>query len=120
MYKFPWEESQEAKDWLASARIEDMRECALDLIFLELNAHTRELKILWERGWEGTGRRFREVVWLDSLWSTIWEFWGRDTNRLSWRRGRCALCRNCRGGWARLGKLDETRNGFAAIRNHDY
>jgi hypothetical protein len=91
VYEFPWEvQGQEAQNWLGSARMEEMRACALQLILLELNAHTHKLAIRWERGWEVTGRGFREVVWVDSLWSAIWESWGWDTKRLSWRR--CPHC----------------------------
>jgi hypothetical protein len=89
--EFPWEaHGQEAKEWLGSAPIEEMHEFALRLVFLELNAHTKHLRIVWDRGWETTGRKFREVVWIDSLWSAIWKWWGWDTNRMSWRR--CPHC----------------------------
>ena len=91
VYEFPWQiQQQEAKEWLESAPMEEMHEFALQLILLELNAHTHDLRIVWHRGWETTGGKFREVVWVDSLWSAIWESWGWDTNRLSWRR--CPHC----------------------------
>jgi hypothetical protein len=90
-YEFPWQvQQQDAREWLGSARMEAIRACALDLIFLELNAHTHKLRMVWDRGWEATGRKFREVLWVDSLWSAIWESWGWDTKRLYWRR--CPHC----------------------------
>jgi hypothetical protein len=90
-YEFPWESRQQrATTWVKSATIDEMRKWALQLILLELNIHTRDQRILWERGWEVSGRKFRTVVWLDSLWSAIWEFSGWDTIGLSWRR--CPHC----------------------------
>ena len=81
-YEFPWELKQErAATWLKIAPMDEMRQCALQLILLELNAHTHDRRIRWERGWELSGRKFRQVVWIDSLWSAIWEFWGKDTTR---------------------------------------
>jgi hypothetical protein len=92
-YNFPWQShKQRATVWLRSATIDQMREWALQLILLELNIHTRDQRILWQRGWEVSGRKFRTVVWLDSLWSAIWEFSGWDTTGLSWRR-----CPHCEG-----------------------
>ena len=67
-----------------------MRNWALKLILVELNTHMHDTRIRWERGWEVSGRKFRTVVWVDSLLSAIWEFWGRDTAGLYWRR--CPHC----------------------------
>ena len=90
-YKFPWQSHrQRATAWLKSATIDEMREGALQLILRELNIHTRDQRILWQRGWEASKRKFRTVVWVDSLWSAIWEFSGWDTIGLSWRR--CPHC----------------------------
>jgi hypothetical protein len=90
-YEFPWQLQRQAPTtWLESAPMREMQGCALQLILLELNAHTRDLRIVWERGWETSGRKFREMVWIDSLWSAIWELWGWDTIGLSWRR--CPHC----------------------------
>ena len=90
-YEFPWElKQQPATTWLKSATIEEMRQWALQLILLELNAHMHDRRIQWERGWEASGRKFRSVVWVDSLWSAIWEFWGKDTIGVSWRQ--CPHC----------------------------
>jgi hypothetical protein len=90
-YKFPWELTQQpATAWLESAPLAEMRQWALQLILLELNAHMHDRTIQWERGWEESGRKFRSVVWVDSLWSAIWEFWGKDTAGVSWRR--CPHC----------------------------
>jgi hypothetical protein len=90
-YEFPWQgQMQDASEWLGSAPMEELRECALQLILFELNTHTQELRVVWERGWEASGRRFRPVVWVTSLRSAMWEFWGRDTIGLSWRR--CPHC----------------------------
>ena len=90
-YKFPWQsQRQRATLWLKSATIDEMREWALQLVLLELNIHTRDQRILWQRGWEESGRKFRTVVWVDSLWSAIWEFSGWNMTDLSWRR--CPHC----------------------------
>jgi hypothetical protein len=90
-YKFPWERTQQPPTaWLESAPLEEMQKCALQLILLELNAHMHDGRIQWERGWEVSGRKFRSVAWVDSLWSAIWEFWGKDTTGLPWRR--CPHC----------------------------
>jgi hypothetical protein len=90
-YKFPWQSHrQRATAWLKSATIDEMRECALKLVLLELNIHTRDHRILWQRGWEVSRRKFRTVVWVDSLWSAIWEFSGWNMAGLSWRR--CPHC----------------------------
>ena len=90
-YEFPWQpKGQEAATWLKTATLEEMRNYALQLVFLELNIHIRDTSIRWERGPGVSGRRFRTVVWVDSLWSAIWEFWGWDTTGLSWRR--CPHC----------------------------
>jgi hypothetical protein len=90
-YELPWEvQHQEATSWLRSAGMGQMRECAAQLILLELSAHTHDLRLVWDRIGEPSGRKFRQVVWFDSLWSAVWELWGRDTSGLSWRR--CPHC----------------------------
>ena len=90
-YEFPWEvKHQEAKMWLESAAMEQMRACATQLVLLELSAHTQDLRVVWDRIGESSGSQFRQVVWFDSLWSAIWGLWGRDTGGLSWRQ--CPHC----------------------------
>jgi hypothetical protein len=90
-YKFPWQSRREkAKTWLKHASLAEIRESALTLVNLELNAHMRGRQIVWQRGWEESGRKYRTVVWVESLWSAIWEFFGWDTAGLSWRR--CPHC----------------------------
>jgi hypothetical protein len=90
-YDFPWgAEPQEARTWLRSAPLAQMRACAVQLILLELSAHTQALRIVWDRSWDPSGIKFREAAWLDSLWSAVWECWGQDTSGLPWRQ--CPHC----------------------------
>ena len=90
-YEFPWQvQNQDATTWLSHTPIDEMRSCALGLILNELTAHTSDLRIVWDRGWESSGRKLRPVIWVDSLWSAVWEFWGKDTIGLSWRQ--CPHC----------------------------
>jgi len=90
-YEFPWQpRGREARTWLKTAKIDEMREWALQLVFLEINIHTRDQRILWQRCWEASRRKFRTVVWVDSLWSAIWEFSPWNPAGLSWRR--CPHC----------------------------
>ena len=60
------------------------------LINLELNSHMRGRHIVWQRSWEPRKEGWRPVVWTESLWSAMWEFWGWDTASASWRR--CPHC----------------------------
>jgi hypothetical protein len=90
-YTFPWQLlGQSAENWLQSAGIEELRKCALYLLNIELNTHTGGLRLIWQRGWEPSEQKFRPVIWVDSLWSSIWQFWGMDGSGVSWRR--CPHC----------------------------
>ena len=92
IYKFPWQsQRQNATAWLKSATIDEMREWTLQVVLRELNIHARNQRIRWQRGWEESERKFRTAVWIDSLWSAIWQFSGWDTSCLSWRR--CPHCK---------------------------
>lgn len=87
----PWKAEQNPfEKWLPSALTSTLRDHALSLIHRELNLHMRQRAFVWERGWESTGRKFRPVTHVDSLWSMIWELFGLDTAGLSWRR--CPHC----------------------------
>jgi len=91
LYRFPWEEvDQEPEEWLHRAGLADLRNCAFYLIHLELNLHMRSRHIVWQRSWEPPKEGWRVVIWTESLWSAMWEFWGCDTASLSWRR--CPHC----------------------------
>lgn len=89
--KFPWQQQrQKVQTWLRTASLEEIRQCALSLVHLELNAHTRDRQIGWQKGWERSGEKFRLEIWIESLWSAIWEFFGTDTAGIAWRR--CPHC----------------------------
>jgi hypothetical protein len=90
-YFFPWQLSEQSGDeWLTHASMKELRDCALYLVNIELNAHMCGRRIVWHRGSEPLGEKFRPVIWVDSLWSAIWEFFGMDMTGLSWRR--CPHC----------------------------
>jgi hypothetical protein len=80
-FEFPWERSrQSVEEWLQTVKLADLRRTALYLVNIELNIHCRALRFIWSRGWEGSASKFRPVIWLDSLWAAMWQFWGMDTN----------------------------------------
>lgn len=88
---FPWElEDQPFDEWVQSATLTTLKENALSLIHGELNLHIHGRRLGWERAWEPSKEKFRPVIWVDSLWSAIWEFFGWDTASISWRR--CPHC----------------------------
>jgi hypothetical protein len=90
-YKFPWQvQRQRAETWLKRASLDEMRKCSLSLVHLELNVHMRDRRIVWQRGWEPSGEKFRPIICVDSLWSAIWEFWGMDMAGIAWRS--CPHC----------------------------
>ena len=90
-YRFPWNGSpQSADEWLRHASVKELRDCALHLVNIELNAHMFNRRIIWRRDSEPSGEKFRPVLWIDSLWSAIWEFFGMDMTGLTWRR--CPHC----------------------------
>jgi hypothetical protein len=88
--RFPWSQPEGAQRWLGVAPHRVIRDLALRLILSELNCHISKCHLTWQRGWESSGEKFRQVIWVDSLWSTIWEFFGRDTATGAWRR--CPHC----------------------------
>lgn len=89
--RFPWERAGKAfEEWRRSATHSELRESALWLIHGELDLHMRHRHICWERGWEPSEVQFRPLVFVDSLWSLLWEFFGLDTAEMSWRR--CPHC----------------------------
>jgi len=90
-YRFPWQlEQQPPTEWLQKADFEQLRTIALYILNLELNIHTLRSRIIWQRGWEPSGERFRPARWVDSLWSAIWESFGMDISGTAWRR--CPHC----------------------------
>jgi hypothetical protein len=90
-FLFPWERLEQSGDeWLKHASVKDLRDCALYLVNIELNAHMFGRRIVWHRGFEPSGEKFRPVIWVDSLWSAIWEFFGMDMTGLAWRQ--CPHC----------------------------
>jgi hypothetical protein len=91
-YKFPWEHSrQSVEEWLQTVKLADLRRAALYLVNIELNIHARDFRFIWGRGWEASASKFRPVIWLDSLWAAMWQFWGMDTNAGLTAR-RCPHC----------------------------
>lgn len=88
---FPWKRNKTSfKDWVESSDLAKLKEEALSLVHAELNLHAYDRGLGWERGWEPTFEKFRPVIFVDSLWSMIWELFGLDTAQLSWRR--CPHC----------------------------
>lgn len=91
-YKFPWEQSrQPVEKWLRTVKLADLRRDALYVVNIELNIHARAFRLIWGRGWEASATKFRPVIWLDSLWAAMWQFWGMDTNAGLTAR-RCPHC----------------------------
>jgi len=90
-YRFPWDrKKQQSEEWLRQASLTDLRECSLDLIKRELDLHIRNRRIVWQRIGNGRKEGWRPVLWVESLSSAMWEFWGWDTTGVSWRR--CPHC----------------------------
>ena len=90
-YLFPWElTGQSGKEWLKDASMKELRDCALYLVNIELNAHMHGRRIVWRRSSEPSAEKFSPVIWVDSLWSAIWEYFGMDMTGLAWRR--CPHC----------------------------
>jgi hypothetical protein len=91
-YQFPWERSRQSfEEWLQTVKIADLRKAALYLVNIELNIHSRAFRFIWGRGWEASASKFSPVIWLDSLWASMWQFWGMDTNAGITAR-RCPHC----------------------------
>jgi hypothetical protein len=89
--KWPWELADiQFEKWVEESPTRVLRDAALALVHSELNSHVTEASVSWERGWEPTKTKFRQVVFVKDLWSIIWEFFGWDTAGTSWRR--CPHC----------------------------
>jgi hypothetical protein len=88
---WPWDHpKQKFEEWLRDTPTGVLCSEALKIVDRELNLHIRGAQIYWERGWEPTGAKFRQIVAADNLWSVMWEFFGWDTSGQSWRR--CPHC----------------------------
>jgi hypothetical protein len=89
---WPWDFARKnVEDWLSEAPTSVLSNEALRLVGSELTLHIRGAEIYWDRGWESTGTKFRQIVVADNLWSVMWEFFGWDTAGESWRQ--CPHCR---------------------------
>jgi hypothetical protein len=76
--------------WTKNTSLAEMRGCTLDLVRANLNSQSWDGKIVWEFGWEPTGKKLRPAIWQPTLLGTIWEFFGHDTVGMFWRR--CPHC----------------------------
>jgi hypothetical protein len=89
--RWPWDFAKKSfEDWLCETPTDVLRDEALRIVGSELTLHIRRAEIYWERGWESTDVKFRQIVVADTLRSVIWEFFGWDTAGESWRR--CPHC----------------------------
>jgi len=87
----PWDLSRtKFDDWVNCANFATLRSHAIWLVQRELNIHSKDSEVIWERGWEPTGERFRPTIRPRSLRAMIWEFFGLDTASIPWRR--CPHC----------------------------
>lgn len=90
--KSPWELlNQDIEPWTGSANTKVLQHEAIGLLHQELNRHSQNTRIGWEKGWEPTKRKFRLRLFPESLWDAIWLFLGWDTaSEMGWRQ--CPHC----------------------------
>jgi hypothetical protein len=89
--EFPWEKEDEtAKDWLGKATRNALWDVASHVITSELNLHLRDRQLRWKSDFHSSNAKCQLVIWLDSLWSVLWEFLALDIAGTSWRQ--CPHC----------------------------
>jgi hypothetical protein len=90
-FPLPWAQANLGfAEWASQTPLSSLRKPAISLVHRELNQHFHNSRLLWVRGWEPSGEKFRLEHHPDSLWSMIWEFFAWDTAGVFWRR--CSHC----------------------------
>jgi hypothetical protein len=91
--EFPWKkENVTAKKWLGDANRDALWKLASRVLTSELNLHLRDRQLRWKCDFDSSTTPCRLVIWLDSLWSILWEFLALDIGGISWRQ--CPHCQN--------------------------
>jgi hypothetical protein len=92
VFRWPWKmDDSEFQNWIRTVRADVLRSLTAAVVNRELNLRMQDRRPYWQSYGPQKVIGFRLQIEEGSLWSLIWEFFGRDTSQgLAWR-----ICRHC-------------------------